>query len=400
MRLTCCLVFSILLCDIQPLEAQEAIKGDTVSLLFMGDIMGHKGVIDAAQSKDSLSHDFSPMFQFVSPLIKSADFALANLEVTLAGAPYTGYPRFSSPDALAAGAQKAGIDVLLTANNHSYDYGTKGLQRTIKVLDSLRIMHTGSFASATTREANNLLILKKGTIRLGVLNYTYGVNGRTVYSPSIINKIDLVQMKKDIAQALIQKPDKLIVVLHWGKEYEHSPDPAQRQIANFLFTQGVDIIIGAHPHVVQPMAYQSDVSGRKERFIAYSMGNFLSDQRKAGRDGGAMISLKLVKVGDECRIIDQGYHLTWVYKPIIAGKSAYRILPIRTYEQKDFKGVSRYSQEKMKAFAKTTRLWLSQMNAGVYESGTAYQEAMTLLNRYRMEYSLRKIREENSTSLY
>jgi poly-gamma-glutamate synthesis protein (capsule biosynthesis protein) len=394
MNLIRCLIFSMLLCAIQPLNAQEAFKADTVSLLFMGDIMGHKGVIDAAQSKDSLSYDFNPMFRYVSPMIQSADFALANLEVTLAGPPYTGYPRFSSPDALAAGAQQAGIDVLFTANNHSYDYGTKGLQRTIKVLDSLKIMHTGSFASTETRETNNLLILTKGKIRLGVLNYTYGVNGRTVHSPSIINKIDLVQMKKDITQALIEKPDKLIVVLHWGKEYEHTPDPAQQQIANFLFTQGVDIIIGAHPHVVQPMAYQSDVSGRNERFIAYSMGNFLSDQRKPGRDGGAMISLKLVKIGDECRIIDQGFHLTWVYKPIIAGKRAYRILPIRAYEQKDFKGVSLYSQEKMKAFAKTTRLWLEQMNRGVYESGTAYQEAITLLNQYRMEYALQQIREE------
>lgn len=382
-------IFSLTLSlSLSSLSAQSALKSDTVSLLFIGDIMGHASLIDAALSPDSLSYNFESMFSRISPIIRQADFSLANLEVTLAGPPYTGYPRFSSPDALAEAAKKAGIDVLLTANNHANDYGEDGIKRTIKALDSLNIRHTGTFENPEKRAENNLLILKKGSIRLGVLNYTYGTNGRAVTRPSIVNRIDTIQMAKDIALSQTKGLDKMIVVLHWGKEYTHKPDSKQKGLTEFLFRQGVDIIIGSHPHVVQPMSYKSDPDGANERFIAYSMGNFISDQRKPGRAGGAMISLKLVKTGGKCMITDQGYQLTWVYKPIVKGRRTYKILPISVYEANGYRGVTSYSQDKMKVFAKDTRALLKLQNQGVYEVGTPYQKVMTLLNQYRLQYAV------------
>lgn len=387
MRHSLLLLFSFIL-SLQIARAQSSVKSDTVSLLFMGDIMGHQSIIDAARSADSLSYNFESMFRRVTPLIQKADFALANLEVTLAGAPYKGYPRFSSPDELVVALKNSGVDVLLTANNHAYDYGRKGLERTLKVLDSLDIKHTGTFDSIPQRKQNNLLILKKGNMRLGVLNYTYSTNGRRVAKPSIVNLIYEKWMAQDIKKSKEKNLDKLIVVLHWGKEYQTTPDARQKEVAKFLFDQGVDIIIGAHPHVLQPMEYWSNPDGTNEKFIAYSMGNFISDQRKSGRDGGAMISIKLVKSGDKCMIVDHGYKLTWVYKPIIGGRRSYKILPVRFFESINYKGITNYSQTKMKEFAKNARSFLDKNNRGVYEKGSPYQQIMTLLNQYRFQYYL------------
>ena len=120
-------------------------KPAEVSLLFIGDIMGHGSQIQSAFNKDSKTYDYASVFSKVTPIIKRTDFAIANLEVTLAGPPFTGYPQFSSPDALAVACKNSGIDVLVTANNHSCDRRKNGLLRTIHVLDSLEIKHTGTF---------------------------------------------------------------------------------------------------------------------------------------------------------------------------------------------------------------------------------------------------------------
>ena len=157
--------------------------------------------IEGAYDIETKQYNYMPVFDKIKHKFAQVDFAIANLEVTLAGEPYTGYPQFSSPDALAVACRDSGIDVLVTANNHTCDRGKKGIIRTLDVLDSLKIAHTGTFRNKADFEKHNLLVLSKNGISVGILNYTYGTNGLPVPEPTIVNKINLNLMKQDIEKA-------------------------------------------------------------------------------------------------------------------------------------------------------------------------------------------------------
>ena len=161
-----------------------------MSLLFLGDIMGHGPQIKSAWNDSLKKYDYNKVFEPVEEIISSVDFAVANLEVTLAGPPFDGYPQFSSPDELAEACKNNGIDVLVTANNHSCDRGSMGILRTNRVLDSLEILHTGTFSNQQNRDSLNLLVLEKENIRIGLLNYTYGTNGIPFHAPTYVNLLD------------------------------------------------------------------------------------------------------------------------------------------------------------------------------------------------------------------
>ena len=166
-----------------------------LKLVFAGDIMGHDEQITGAWNAILNNYEYEPTFRYVKPYIEQADIAVANLEVTLAGPPYKGYPQFSSPDALAIAARDAGFDVFIQANNHALDRGRKGFNRTMRILDSLNIFHTGTFADSLRRVINYPLILEKNGIRIALLNYTYGTNGIVIPRPSIINRIDTSKIR-------------------------------------------------------------------------------------------------------------------------------------------------------------------------------------------------------------
>ena len=328
---------------------------DSLSLIFIGDIMGHGGQIEAAYNIKSKSYNYDPVFQKIKPIIDRADITIANLEVTLAGPPYSGYPQFSSPDALAKACKENGIDVLVTANNHSVDRRKSGIIRTLKVLDSLQIPHTGTFRNPTERKHNNLLILRKGSIRVGVLNYTYGTNGLKAAKPTIVNYIDTAQMRLDIEKTKRENLDQLIVVTHWGMEYQTSPNKNQIKIAQFLLDKGANMVIGGHPHVIQKAIWKKD----ENQLIAYSLGNFVSNQASVNTDGGMMLELKLVKEGNKVEIKEPGYHLIWVHKPNINGKKSYEIIPCNLYEH-DKKIMNETNRSRMNLFIKNARKIMSQ----------------------------------------
>jgi len=337
---------------------------DSLSLLFIGDIMGHGGQIQSAYDSDTKSYNYDPVFERIKPVIERADFAIANIEVTFAGPPYSGYPQFSSPDALASSCKKNGIDVLVTANNHSCDRRTKGVIRTIHVLDSLHIPHTGTFRSALERKLNNLLILKKGAFRIGVLNYTYGTNGLKAAKPALVNYIDTTQILKDIKNSQSENLDQLIVITHWGLEYQTSPNKKQVKTANFLLRNGVDIVIGSHPHVMQKAEWHKD----KNQIVAYSLGNFVSNQASINTDGGMMLELTLVKNDSTVKITNPGYHLIWVHKPTIKGKKVYEVIPCSLYEsnEQNLRFMNSSHIKRMKLFMKNAREIMSA-NKGVSE---------------------------------
>lgn len=340
---------------------------DTISLLFIGDIMGHVPQIEAAFDEKSNTYDYKEVFMNVAPFFNQVDFSIGNLELTLAGKPYSGYPQFSSPDAIAIDCKKFGIDAFVTANNHSCDRGIKGITRTISVLDSLRIKHTGTFINHTEKSQKNLLVLEKNNIRLGILNYTYGTNGIPIPKPAIVNLIDRNQMLKDIENSKKENLDKLIIVLHWGLEYESSPNSFQTELADFLFEHGVDIIIGAHPHVLQKMEYFGENSSKKERLIAYSLGNFISNQRNRKSDGGAMFQFSLVKQNGKTKIFNPGYRLIWVNKPMIKGKNKFQLIPCALAEKENYKGITDESKKAMKIFITDSRNLFNSQNKAVDE---------------------------------
>lgn len=280
----------------QPVPVQRA------SLLLAGDLMVHTPQLTAARTSEG--YDFSPSFTYIKPLIEEVDLAVVNLETTLAAkGAYTGYPLFRSPATVADAMQDVGFDVALLANNHCMDYGARGARETIEALDRVGLKHTGVFLSARERNARPHLYLQVGGISIALLNYTYGTNGMPVVKPVVVNRLDTVQMKEDIRRAKEWMPDCLAVALHWGVEYERKPNRDQRRMVEFLQREGVQLIIGSHPHVVQPIVQDS-----LGRLTIYSLGNFLSNQRKRYTDGGLMVEVELEKKGDD--------RLKIAYRPI------------------------------------------------------------------------------------
>lgn len=346
---------------------QNYVSSDTVSLIFIGDIMGHDPQITAAYDTAFGNYNYDFPFKNIGQIIGNVDFSIANLEVTLSGKPYSGYPQFSSPDELAISCKNIGFDVLLTANNHTCDKGKKGIIRTLNILDSLEIKHTGSYRDSIDRDTGNLLILEKGNIRLGLLNYTYGTNSLPTPFPTKVNRIDTSLIANDIEKSKNKNLDKLIVLVHWGKEYESTPGDEQVRLSNFLFEKGVDIIIGSHPHVLQRMEYYAKNDSIKERFIAYSLGNFISNQRTRKRDGGAILELTLIKTDNETIISDKGYHLIWVNKPKINGKSKFEIIPCLEYEKDKYKDLDQKAISTMNIFLNDSRTLLQKENISVNE---------------------------------
>ena len=343
----------------------SSINPQEISFLFMGDIMGHGPQIKSAWQENKKQYEYSEVFSPLEDIISSVDFAIGNLEVTLAGSPFKGYPQFSSPDELAVACKNSGMDVLVTANNHSCDRKNKGVIRTLDVLDSLKILHTGTFKDVKNREKNNLLVLSKEGIKVGLLNYTYGTNGLPFSDPVYVNLVDSVLMKKDLINAKNKDLDKLIVFVHWGYEYKDFPNSYQKKYNRFFQDLGVDVVIGSHPHVIQPMVYSKE--NNHEFLTVFSLGNFVSNQRAERKDGGAMFRLSFQKTDNNILISRKEYIPVWVHKFIEKEKYHFQILPCARpiYNEKYFSNKEDF--QKMKTFLDNTRAHLNTNNLAIKE---------------------------------
>jgi hypothetical protein len=340
---------------------------EKLSFLFMGDIMGHDEQIWSAENRETHTFEYDDVFRFIKPVISEADIAIANFEVTLGGPPYMGYPQFSSPPALAAACKNAGIDYVVTANNHAADRGKKGIEGTINRLDSLGIPHTGTFLNPGSRDSLYPLMFKKNGISIALLNYTYGTNGINVPEPVIVNILDKNVITADIKKARSKNPDITILFLHWGTEYDTVPSKFQTDLAGYFFSLGVDLIIGSHPHVLQKMIWMKNSNGGKDGIVVYSMGNFISNQRKPKTDGGAIVRIEFTREGSELKISDAGYYLTWVYTPIEKYRKKFFILPCSEFENTPefFSKPAEYMQ--MKSFIEDARSLLYKQNINIRE---------------------------------
>jgi len=351
------------------------LRAQEIQLLFAGDAMQHQSQISAA-FRDG-KYDYSSCFKYVKNEISQADLAIVNLEAPLGGRPHKGYPQFSMPDEFAAALKDAGFSVFMTANNHAVDCHSKGINRTIDVLDSLDVYHTGTFKNAPEREKQvPLTVVRKG-IRMAFLNYTYGTNGIVPELPCLVNMIDTALIKDDVKKARATNPDVIIAVMHWGEEYKLLPNKSQEQIARFLIRQGVDLIIGSHPHVVQPSQIYTDYAAKRTHLIVYSLGNFISGMKAVNTDGGQMISVTLKKKNGKTQIEFCGNLLVYTQQKRVGNKVDFTLIPVSSAENmneispasSDVNKLKLDSStyEKMMRFANSARNLFRQYSEGIDE---------------------------------
>ena len=259
-----------------------------VRLLFAGDVMQHLPQVTAARRGDGFVYRGG--FACLRGRFRSADLVVVNLETTLTRTDrYTGYPCFRSPAALADALRDAGVDVAVLANNHCCDGGAAGVHTTVAELRRCGIRHTGVFTDSLDRAANNPLWLEHCGVRFALLNYTYGTNGIPVPEGVRVNLIDTVRMAADLAAARASGVDFIVACVHWGDEYQRRENAAQRSLAAFLRRHGTDVVVGIHPHVIQPWVADSS------HVVLYSLGNLVSGQRRRYTDGGLAATVEAVR---------------------------------------------------------------------------------------------------------
>ena len=344
-----------------------------LSLLFVGDVMSHGPQINAARNPATDSYDYDAGFQFVKPIIEQHDISIANLEVTHAGKPYSGYPQFSAPEELSAALMEAGFDVLLTCNNHSCDGGAKGVTRTLDVLDKLGIQHTGTFRNKAERDKNYPLMLNQNGMKVAILNYTYSTNGISVAAPLIINYIDSAVIKKDVEKAKKLGAEYLICTMHWGTEYQSLPNAYQKNWEKYCYDLGVDMVIGSHPHVIQPI--QKKIVNKEEKLTVYSMGNYVSNQRDRYKNGGLMVGTTLQKVAGEITIKEVHHSFAYVHTKQEQAVKYYYILPEFDYKyyRPDFMNASE-SAAMQEFFADSRQLFAEHSKGSQEYTVTASSE--------------------------
>jgi len=291
-------------------------------LLFVGDAMQHQAQLDVArQLGGGKGYDYSGCFTYIAPTVTEADYAVCNLEVPLGGGPdYTGYPCFSAPDSYAVALKDAGFDMFLTANNHCLDRRDRAARRTLAALDSLGIDHVGTFHDSADRERKVPFIKDINGIKIGFLNYTYGTNGIEPREGAEIALIEKPRMAEEIRRTREAGAEIVVVAIHWGVEYVLLPNRNQEDIADFLVDQGVDLIIGGHPHVIQPMKVVRNEKEQKDVLVVYSLGNFISNMKTADTRGGALVRARVERGADgKARFIKADYDTFLSAKPSGAG---------------------------------------------------------------------------------
>ena len=324
-------------------------KPDTVTVFILGDLMCHGKMMRSAHAIYSKTHpnasfenpyhfDFSTFFCRLGDRIKGADIAVGNLEFPFAGPPFSGYPSFSAPDCYAEYAAAEGFDVILTANNHVLDQGTPGLKRTLSVYDRMEASSTARFtgcarSAAEEAERYPLMVEAKG-VRIAFINFTYGTNSGASSAWPRVEKIHREGIRAAIDRAKEKSADIIIAIPHWGEEYQMKHNASQGELARWLVDNGVDVIVGSHPHVVQDIELleaESDDGTPKTVPVVYSLGNAVSNQNDLPARIEGCVTLKVVSHRGRARVLpDPGLELLWCTKAGMVD-DGYSVLPVREY---------------------------------------------------------------------
>jgi len=312
----------------------------TVTLCFVGDLMCHSPQTEYAKIAND-SFDFKPAFREIKKYLSSADLTFGNLETTISGKEkkYSGYPLFNSPDEYLEAVKDAGFDILFTSNNHSLDRSKNGIIRTISKIHELGMIPIGTYQSQ--QEKDSVFIIERNGIQISVLSYTYGLNGN--YLPEsekyLVNVIDTNLVKADIEKAKNRNTDFIIIYFHFGNEYQRKPGNYQKEIVQSAIRNGADIIIGSHPHVIQPVELLNSTANKAGKvLVAYSLGNFISNQRWRYSDAGVILNLTLVKnfMNSHIGIQDVNFIPTWVFKGKVETKNEFVVLTADTNSISNF----------------------------------------------------------------
>lgn len=329
----------------------SAPKDITINMSVVGDIMCHSTNFADAYNSENKTYDFSKVFTDIKQYISEADIAIGNLETTFAGEEigYSGYPTFNTPAALAQNLSDLGIDVLSTANNHSLDKRYNGLVSTLDELDKVGISHTGTYRSQ--EEQNNILIKNVNGINIAFLSFTYGTNGIPVPAGKeyCVNLIDETLILDQLTRAKSLNPDLICVNMHWGDEYKLTANATQKKLADLLFKNGADIILGSHPHVLESMEKRTvtlEDGTTKDGFLIYSLGNFMSGQLIEDTRNSIILQLKITKHNDNTITIDSyNYVPIYMYDKGTGQKDRYKILDINNFISLYEKGNSSISED-------------------------------------------------------
>ena len=326
-------------------EVHPIFRQDTLTIRFLGDVMMHSAQIaDAHRSGDE--YDFSSYFRLIEDDIRDADIAVANMEFTLAGEPYTGYPCFSAPDTLAYHLVDCGFDVFLAANNHIFDKGTKGVLRTIRTYRKLwrerGIRFTGVADDTQELQSNNPLILRRKGISIALLNFTYGTNmGLGGIWPKTNRMGDRKSIQDALSKAEENDADFIIALPHWGTEYQLSHSSEQEEYARWLVENGVDFIIGAHPHVVQDFDMIDNVP------VVYSLGNAISNMSAANTQLELMATIRIIRKqnGD---IVSLPIELEYLWCSRPGGyNNSYTVIPVTGFIERSEEWLNKADYDKM-----------------------------------------------------
>ena len=313
---------------------QDTAEPITFTLTSLGDTLCHNTQYWDAYNSKTNEYDFSYVYEDIKNYTLSSDITIGSLETTFAGKEkgYSNYPTFNTPDSLATALKNIGVDVVSLAGNHALDYGYTGLCRTIDVFNNIGLSHLGTYKTAEDQE--KILIKDVKGVKIAFINYTYGTNGIPVPSGKefCVNLIDKDFIKKQINQAKEQNVDMIVACMHLGTEYRTTANSEQKDLANFLFENGVDVILGNHPHVLEPMEKKTITlqdGTTKEVFVVYALGNFTADQRDEITRDSAILNLTITKNSDSKISIDKvNYVPIYMYKNTNVSTHKFKILDI------------------------------------------------------------------------
>lgn len=348
----------------------------TITISVVGDLMCHGPQFEYARvNKDSF--DFAPVYRNVKKYLESSDFTFGNLETVTAGKDnkgYTGYPLFNTPVNYLDALKSVGFDLLVTANNHSFDRGEKGVLKTIDELIKRNINYVGTFTSQNDRDS--IRVFDINGIKTAILAYTYGTNGNPIPKGKdyLIKLIDFNMIEQDIRTARNKDAELVIVHYHFGDEYIREPVKSQKDAVNKAIEFGADIVIGGHPHVLQPIDFFKTNNGKLDTgFVAYSMGNFISNQRDRYKDAGLIITFNITKkiTTDSIVINEVNYIPTWVFKGNTLNGREYVILP--------------------STFQSDSTIILSQTE--IKKMNQAFQDTRDLVKKYTNNSKLKELTE-------
>lgn len=317
-------------------------RPDTATLVFLGDVMLHREQLANAWRPDAAAYDFSTFLVKMKPLLEGADVAVANMEFTLAGAPYTGYPCFSAPDSYAEYVADCGVDIFLTANNHILDKGKKGIGRTLatyrRMEEERGIKYTGTALDAQDDSLRNPLVVVARGVRIALVNFTCGTNVEIADPWPKVRRTDTAEIAAAVRRAKDARVDFIVALPHWGTEYVLRHSASQGRLARWLAETGCDAVIGAHPHVVQDVEVVTvpcdNGIGVREVPVVYSLGNAVSNMSAVNTRIGLAITLRIAtdKTGKR-EMLPLGFTLTWCTRPGTLTRS-YCTVPVKEYSRK------------------------------------------------------------------